>query len=171
MSERNYFDLSLRAAKQLPEKPGIDLIREKFREVEAICTDLANMPRENRNAIADLLANAHRVALNQKINNIKDWKHALEVVVTVYKTIREIAYDNRDMQLLVDLNSILNERMKQLKLEYAVNGVDNAELEINRNMNAGVWSVGELEKISIDTLKRSINAKASPKIGRAAKNK
>ncbi len=171
MVDGNYFDLSLRAAKQLPEKPGIDLISEKFREVEDICTRLANMPRENRNAIADLLANAHRVAQGQKINNIKAWNHALEVATVVYKTIREIAYDQRDMQLLTDLNSVLDERVKQLKLEYTVNGADRTELEVSRNMNAGVWSIGELKQISIDTLQRSIDARAPKKMGRSTKNK
>ncbi len=169
MVERNYFDLSLQAAKQLPEKPGIELIREKFREVEAICTDLANLPRENRNAIADLLANAHRVAQNENINNIKAWNRALEVITIVYKTIREIAYDQRDLQLLEDLNSVLDGRVKQLKSEYTENGVDHAELEITRNMNAGVWSVSELKKISIATLKRSITVAAPRKMGRRSK--
>lgn len=157
MVEGNYFDLSLQAAKQLPEKPGIELISEKFSEVEAICTRLAYMPRENRKTIANLLANAHRVALNRKVNNIEAWNQALETITFVYQTIREVAYDSRDMQLLEDLNAVLDERIKSLRSEYMKNGFDLADLEISRNMNAGVSLIGELKTGSLISLKRLID--------------
>lgn len=120
--EKDFYDLSGAAAEALAENADEIVLRQKFKEIEQILNDAANLPKVIRGTIAGALQiNVARIKRNAVIDDKESWEAAFEVVSFTYETIRHQLYGFKNEALLINLNKIFKERLAEIALEYRNN--------------------------------------------------
>ncbi len=130
IAAKGFYELSGEAAERLPESAMIDELQSKFREIEVILNNAANLPADIRADISDSLrTNIARRDRREVINNRNTWLAALDVLIFTYDTIRDRLYTLKSARLLNMLNEVVRMRFRVLADEYQRNAIKDEVLK------------------------------------------
>jgi hypothetical protein len=126
------------AAEKLSESASIEVLREKFKEIERVVMGTKSVVGEVRGRMTDFL-HIHGQSLGRgKQDLLRHWSASVEVINFIYSLMRDRAYEARDQQFLLNINQVHAERLQELRAEYQLSVENDPSGDLGRTIG---WTI------------------------------